>query len=194
MGFQKVQYLPLANFASIYLFLDHIAKGHWLVIIHADSSVFYDWPEFQNLACGTWKDGTNHGDIHINRVDFTAEPHCHGRSPPPDRGKRFKRRKSAPSKCPCGGFHLAARRLGQTRRGCGQRESNPVGPREVIHPTACHGDPDSTPKSAVAAGALRNRRFSAKFRPPPKKITRRSIFHVGFPGRITILWVWGRIV
>ena len=56
-------------------FLDHIAKGHGLVIMHAGSSVFYDWPEFQNLACGTWKDGTNHGEIHINRVDFTAEPH-----------------------------------------------------------------------------------------------------------------------
>jgi uncharacterized protein len=56
-------------------FLDHIAKGHGLVIMHAGSSVFYDWPEFQNLACGTWKDGTHHGEIHISRVEFTAEPH-----------------------------------------------------------------------------------------------------------------------
>jgi len=54
-------------------FLDHIAKGHGLVIIHAGSSVFYDWPEFQNLACGTWKDGTGHGAIHIERVTFTDE-------------------------------------------------------------------------------------------------------------------------
>ncbi len=52
-------------------FLDHIAKGHGLVIVHAGSSVFYDWPEFQALACGTWKDGTNHGQIHVNRVTFT---------------------------------------------------------------------------------------------------------------------------
>lgn len=52
-------------------FLDHIAKGHGLVIVHAGSSVFYDWPEFQSLACGTWKDGTSHGDIHVNRVTFT---------------------------------------------------------------------------------------------------------------------------
>ena len=42
-------------------FLAHMAKGHGLVIVHAGSSVFYDWPEFQNLACGTWKDGTDHG-------------------------------------------------------------------------------------------------------------------------------------
>ncbi len=54
-------------------FLDHIAKGKGLVIVHAGSSVFYDWPEFQNLACGTWKDGTNHGAIHVDQVTFTGE-------------------------------------------------------------------------------------------------------------------------
>lgn len=54
-------------------FLDHMAKGNGLVIVHAGSSVFYDWPEFQNLACGTWKDGTGHGAIHVNRVSFTDQ-------------------------------------------------------------------------------------------------------------------------
>jgi type 1 glutamine amidotransferase len=54
-------------------FLDHIGKGRGLVIVHAGSSVFYDWPEFQNLACGTWKDGTNHGAIHAERVTFSGE-------------------------------------------------------------------------------------------------------------------------
>jgi type 1 glutamine amidotransferase len=54
-------------------FLEHIAKGHGLVIVHAGSSVFYDWPEFQKLACGTWKDGTNHGQIHVNQVTFTDQ-------------------------------------------------------------------------------------------------------------------------
>lgn len=52
-------------------FLAHMAKGHGLVIVHAGSSVFYDWPEFHNLACGTWKDGTNHGQIHVSQVTFT---------------------------------------------------------------------------------------------------------------------------
>jgi uncharacterized protein len=52
-------------------FLDHMAKGHGFVMVHAGSSVFYDWTEFQKLACGTWKDGTNHGDIHVNKVTFT---------------------------------------------------------------------------------------------------------------------------
>lgn len=54
-------------------FLDHMAKGRGLVIVHAGSSGFYDWPEFQNLACGTWKDGTSHGAIHVNRVSFSGE-------------------------------------------------------------------------------------------------------------------------
>jgi hypothetical protein len=54
-------------------FLDHMAKGNGLVIVHAGSSVFYDWPEFQNLACGTWKDGTGHGAIHVSRVTFTDQ-------------------------------------------------------------------------------------------------------------------------
>ncbi len=53
-------------------FVDHITKGHGLVIVHAGSSVFYDWPEFQNLACGTWKDGTNHGAIHADLITFTG--------------------------------------------------------------------------------------------------------------------------
>ncbi len=56
-------------------FVDHLAKGRGLVIIHAGSSVFYDWPEFQALACATWKDGTAHGQIHVNHVDFTPEEH-----------------------------------------------------------------------------------------------------------------------
>lgn len=54
-------------------FLAHMAKGHGLVIVHAGSSVFYDWPEFQNLACGTWKNGTKHGKIHVNQVTFTNQ-------------------------------------------------------------------------------------------------------------------------
>lgn len=64
-------------------FLAHMAKGHGLVIVHAGSSVFYDWSEFQTLACGTWKDGTNHGDIHVNQVTFTdsASPITQGLKP-----------------------------------------------------------------------------------------------------------------
>ncbi len=53
--------------------IDHLRQGRGLVIVHAGSSMFYDWPEFQKLACGSWKDGTGHGAVHVGRVVFTAE-------------------------------------------------------------------------------------------------------------------------
>ena len=53
-------------------FIAHLEKGHGLVVVHAGSSVFYDWPEFQKLACGSWQDATGHGAIHIARIAFTA--------------------------------------------------------------------------------------------------------------------------
>ena len=52
-------------------FLDHMANSHGLVIVHAGSSVFYDWPEFQKLACGSWGAATKHGPISIAQVTFT---------------------------------------------------------------------------------------------------------------------------
>jgi len=63
-------------------FLDHMAQGRGLVIVHAGSSLFYEWPEFQNLACGTWKDGTSHGAIHVNRVSFSDTDSPSGPSGP----------------------------------------------------------------------------------------------------------------
>ena len=54
-------------------FIAHLEQGHGLVIVHAGSSMFYDWPEFQKLACGSWQDGTGHGPIHVARVTFTGE-------------------------------------------------------------------------------------------------------------------------
>jgi type 1 glutamine amidotransferase len=51
-------------------FLAHLAAGHGFLALHAGSSVFYDWPEFQTYSCGTWKDGTGHGSIHFNEVFF----------------------------------------------------------------------------------------------------------------------------
>ncbi|MCH7227570.1 ThuA domain-containing protein [Haloferula sp. A504] len=53
-------------------FLERVEKGMGLVIIHAGSSMFYNWPEFHTLACGTWKNGaTRHGGIHLSQVTFT---------------------------------------------------------------------------------------------------------------------------
>jgi hypothetical protein len=44
-----------------------------LVVVHAGSSEFYDWPEFQRLACGNWGPTTHHSAIHVEQVRFTAE-------------------------------------------------------------------------------------------------------------------------
>jgi type 1 glutamine amidotransferase len=53
-------------------FIAHLEQGHGLVVVHAGGSVFYDWPEFQKLACGAWQDATSHGAIHVGRIAFTA--------------------------------------------------------------------------------------------------------------------------
>ena len=53
-------------------FIEHLRQGRGLVIVHAGSSLFYDWPEFQQLACGSWRDGTSHGPIHVDQVSFTS--------------------------------------------------------------------------------------------------------------------------
>ena len=52
-------------------FIDHLQKGHGLVIVHAGSSGFYDWPEFQKLACGSWQAATSHGPIQVDRIHFS---------------------------------------------------------------------------------------------------------------------------
>jgi type 1 glutamine amidotransferase len=64
-------------------FSDHLSKGHGFLALHAGSSVFYDWPEFQAYCCGTWKDGTSHGGIHVNEVSFggTGSPITDGLKP-----------------------------------------------------------------------------------------------------------------
>ncbi|MEI6653168.1 MAG: ThuA domain-containing protein [Verrucomicrobiota bacterium] len=72
--FGKDKSLQVWDAAMRKALLDHLGQGHGLVIVHAGSSVFYDWPEFQKLACGAWQDATSHGAIHIDRVAFTAEP------------------------------------------------------------------------------------------------------------------------
>ena len=54
-------------------FLAWIAKGHGLTVVHAGSSWWYEWPEFQALACATWRNGTNHARIHAAQVTFTGE-------------------------------------------------------------------------------------------------------------------------
>ncbi len=69
--FGKDASVPVWDGAMKKAFLEHLRKGHGLVIVHAGSSMFYDWPEFQKLACGSWQDGTGHGPIHVAKIFFT---------------------------------------------------------------------------------------------------------------------------
>ena len=71
--FGKDASLPVWDGAMRSAFIAHLRKGHGLVIVHAGSSMFYDWPEFQQLACGSWQAATGHGAMRVDQISFTAE-------------------------------------------------------------------------------------------------------------------------
>ena len=50
--FGKDPALPVWDAAVKQAFIGQLRKGHGLVIVHAGSSMFYDWPDFQQLARG----------------------------------------------------------------------------------------------------------------------------------------------
>jgi type 1 glutamine amidotransferase len=57
-------------------FLDFVRRGKGFVSVHAGSSSFYDWPEYQQLAGGSWKLGqTGHGPPHEFTVKLKAQNH-----------------------------------------------------------------------------------------------------------------------
>lgn len=49
-------------------FENYIREGHGFIVVHAGSSVFYDWPAFQEIAGATWGQGTSHGRMHTNEI------------------------------------------------------------------------------------------------------------------------------
>jgi len=71
--FGKDASVPVWDATMKNAFIEHLRKGHGLVIVHAGSSMFYDWPEFQQLACGSWQAATGHGAIHVDRITFTSQ-------------------------------------------------------------------------------------------------------------------------
>jgi len=57
-------------------FLDFVSEGKGFVVIHAGSSALQDWPEFQQIAGGTWELGvTGHGPVHTFRVSIKNKEH-----------------------------------------------------------------------------------------------------------------------
>ena len=54
-------------------FLDFVRSGKGFVSVHAGSSSFYNWPEYQQLVGGSWKLGqTGHGPRHEFTVKLAA--------------------------------------------------------------------------------------------------------------------------
>ena len=57
-------------------FLDYIAAGHGLVIFHAASTAWNDWPEFTDLIGLTWQMGQSaHGTYHSFVVNIVDHEH-----------------------------------------------------------------------------------------------------------------------
>lgn len=57
-------------------YLDFVRQGGGVVVVHAGSSSFYDWPEYQRLAGGSWNLGeTGHGPVHRFPVTLTRPEH-----------------------------------------------------------------------------------------------------------------------
>jgi len=57
-------------------FLEFVASGKGFVVIHAGSSALQDWPEFQQIAGGTWAlDSTGHGPVHAFKVTIDDKNH-----------------------------------------------------------------------------------------------------------------------
>ena len=57
-------------------FIEFIEGGKGFVVVHAGSSTLQDWPEFQQIAGGTWgKEITGHGPIHTFKVRIEDNEH-----------------------------------------------------------------------------------------------------------------------
>ena len=57
-------------------FLDFVRSGKGFVSVHAGSSSFSDWPEYQQIGGGTWKNGqTGHGPPHEFTVKLVDTNH-----------------------------------------------------------------------------------------------------------------------
>ncbi len=57
-------------------FLDFVRGGKGFVSVHAGTSSFYDWPEYQRLGGASWDlKETGHGPVHQFKVKATAVDH-----------------------------------------------------------------------------------------------------------------------
>ena len=55
--------------------INFVKNGGGFVFVHSASATHYDWPEFQNMAGGTWGDSTKHGKFAPFQVEFSKTDH-----------------------------------------------------------------------------------------------------------------------
>jgi len=55
--------------------LKFVREGGGLVFFHASTSVFYEWPDFQNISTGAWEKQTSHGERCPVRVTIENQDH-----------------------------------------------------------------------------------------------------------------------
>ena len=56
-------------------YLDFVKSGGGHVTMHAGSSTFFDWDEYQQVCVATWKKGTHHGPQHEFEVRIEDQEH-----------------------------------------------------------------------------------------------------------------------
>jgi type 1 glutamine amidotransferase len=55
--------------------INFVKNGGGFVFVHSATATHYDWPEFQNMAGGTWGDSTKHGKILPFNVEIYKVDH-----------------------------------------------------------------------------------------------------------------------
>lgn len=56
-------------------YVDFIRKGGGHIVVHAGSSSYYDWDDYQEFCIATWKDGTGHKKPHEFNVRISENEH-----------------------------------------------------------------------------------------------------------------------
>jgi len=56
-------------------YVDFVRNGGGHVVVHAGSSSFFDWKEYQAIGCATWKGKTGHKHIHEFEVRISDSEH-----------------------------------------------------------------------------------------------------------------------
>lgn len=79
-GKEKVSVWPHAAKAA---YVDFVSSGKGHVVIHAGSSSFTDWPDYQKICLASWAKDTGHGPSHEFevRIDETEHPITQGIKP-----------------------------------------------------------------------------------------------------------------